>query len=97
MRQVGSIAMQRSVGEHPMRELSIAQSVVDMAAQHAAGRRVTRVEVSVGSMRQVDAESLHMAFDLVTFGTALDGAQLRIARVAGADLQLDALELDGSA
>lgn len=67
-----------------MHELSIAQAIVDVATRHAAGRRVAKVEVRVGHLRQVVPDSLDFAFGLVTQGTALDGAELAIAHVPAA-------------
>ncbi len=43
-----------------MHELSIAEAIVDVATRHAAGRRVVRVEVKVGHLRQVVPDSLHL-------------------------------------
>jgi hydrogenase nickel incorporation protein HypA/HybF len=67
-----------------MHELSIAEAIVDVAARHAAGRRVTKVEVSVGHLRQVVPDALEFAFTLVTQGTALDGAELVMTSVPAA-------------
>jgi hydrogenase nickel incorporation protein HypA/HybF len=67
-----------------MHELSIAQAIVDLATRHAAGRRVVKVEVRVGHLRQVVPDSLDFAFGLVVQGTALDGAQLEIEQVPAA-------------
>ncbi|HTA14435.1 MAG TPA: hydrogenase maturation nickel metallochaperone HypA, partial [Solirubrobacteraceae bacterium] len=67
-----------------MHELSIAQAIADVAARHADGRRVVRVEVRVGHLRQVVPDSLDFAFGLVTQGTALHGAELAITQVGAA-------------
>ena len=67
-----------------MHELSIAQAVVDVATRHANGRRVVKIEVRVGHLRQVVPDSLAFAFALLTPGTALDGAELEIAHVPAA-------------
>jgi hydrogenase nickel incorporation protein HypA/HybF len=67
-----------------MHELSIAQAVVDVATRHAKGRRVLKIEVRVGHLRQVVPDSLDFAFALLTPGTALDGCELEIAHVAAA-------------
>ncbi len=67
-----------------MHELSIAEAIVDVAGRHAAGRRVVKVEVKVGHLRQVVPDSLQFAFGLVAQGTALDGAQLQITHVPAA-------------
>jgi hydrogenase nickel incorporation protein HypA/HybF len=69
-----------------MHELSIAQAIVSIAEEHAAGRRVEVVELRVGALRQVVPAALRFAFELVAEGTPAEGAELRIeerpARVA---------------
>jgi hydrogenase nickel incorporation protein HypA/HybF len=65
-------------------ELSIAESVVRIAANHAAGRRVYAVDLKVGHLRQVVPSALEFAFELVAQGTPLEGAELRIEEVAAA-------------
>jgi hydrogenase nickel incorporation protein HypA/HybF len=67
-----------------MHELSIAEAIVDVAARHAAGRPVSKVEVKVGHLRQVVPDALDFAFELVTRGTALEGAELVIEEVPAA-------------
>jgi hydrogenase nickel incorporation protein HypA/HybF len=65
-----------------MHELSIAEAIVAIAERHAAGRRVRRIEVSVGHLRQVVPSALSFAFELVAQGTALEGAELVLDEVA---------------
>jgi hydrogenase nickel incorporation protein HypA/HybF len=62
-------------------ELSIAESIVAVAERHAAGRPVTKVELRVGHLRQVVPSALEFAFQLVSRGTVLDGAELAIEAV----------------
>ena len=64
-----------------MHELSIADAVRAIAERHAEGRSVTRVEVRIGHLRQVVPASLEFAWELVTQGTTLDGAELAIEYV----------------
>jgi hydrogenase nickel incorporation protein HypA/HybF len=64
-----------------MHELSIADAVFGIASRHADGRSVTRVEVRVGHLRQVVPDALEFAWQLVTQGTELDGAELVIEEV----------------
>ncbi len=64
-----------------MHELSIAQAVLEVASRHAAGRRVSKVEVKIGHLRQVVPSALEFAFTLVTEGTELEGAELVIEDV----------------
>ena len=67
-----------------MHELAIAESVVRIACDHAGGRRVTKVELKVGHLRQVVPDALAFAFELVSQGTAAEGADLVIEAVAAA-------------
>jgi hydrogenase nickel incorporation protein HypA/HybF len=64
-----------------MHEFSIAESIVQVALRHANGRRVTRVEVSVGHLRQVVPDTLAFAFGLCAQRTAVEGAQLALTEV----------------
>ena len=67
-----------------MHELAIAEGIVDVAERHADGRRVYAVDVAVGHLRQVVPSALEFAFELVSRGTNLDGAELRISEVPAA-------------
>jgi hydrogenase nickel incorporation protein HypA/HybF len=62
-------------------ELALADAIVDVAARHAGGRRVTSVRVRVGALRQVVADSLEFSFGLVAAGTPVEGAELEIEHV----------------
>jgi hydrogenase nickel incorporation protein HypA/HybF len=62
-------------------ELAIAQAIVDIAARHAAGRRVTQVALRVGHLRQVVPSALDFSFTLVAQGTPVEGAVLAIEPV----------------
>jgi hydrogenase nickel incorporation protein HypA/HybF len=64
-----------------MHELAIAEALVAIAERHARGRRVTRVEVEVGRLRQVVPAALEFAFELVARETAVEGAQLVLRAV----------------
>jgi hydrogenase nickel incorporation protein HypA/HybF len=64
-----------------MHELSIAEALVASVERHAAGRRVTRVEVRVGHLRQVVPGALALAFELVARETIADGADLELEQI----------------
>jgi hydrogenase nickel incorporation protein HypA/HybF len=64
-----------------MHELSIAQSLVEIVSRHADGRRVERVEIKVGHLRQVVPSALEFAFELLASGTCIEGAELLIEDV----------------
>jgi hydrogenase nickel incorporation protein HypA/HybF len=82
-------------------ELAIADSVVRIACRHAAGRKVCRVELKVGRLRQVVPSALEFAFGLVAEGTEVEGAELAMevvpaagrCRGCGADTPLPELPL----
>ena len=67
-----------------MHELSIAEAVVRSAERHAGDRRVTRVRLKVGHLRQVVPSALEFGFELVSQGTRLDGAELELEEVPAA-------------
>jgi len=72
-----------------MHELAIAQSMFEIARRHADGRRVAKVEVRVGHLRQVVPASLTFAFELIAQGTELEGAELYIEQVPAAGVCRD--------
>lgn len=67
-----------------MHELAIAQGVLAITERHAAGRRVTKVELKVGHLRQVVPSALSFAFELSAVGTAAEGAVLELEEVPAA-------------
>lgn len=67
-----------------MHELSIAQSIVDSAREHAAqhgGRRVVRIGVRIGEISGVNADALEFCFGMTAKDTGLDDATLDIERI----------------
>lgn len=66
-----------------MHELSVTTAVVDTAVRHAAGRRVTKVHLLVGRLRQVVPGSLAFYWSVVTRDTLCEGATLEQQIVPG--------------
>jgi hydrogenase nickel incorporation protein HypA/HybF len=64
-----------------LHELSIAESVVRIASRQADGRRVTKVQMKVGHLRQVVPSALAFGFELLAQGTSVEGAELEMERV----------------
>ncbi len=64
-----------------MHELAIAESIVGIAGRHANGRRVTKVQLKVGHLRQVVPSALSFSFELVAQGTPVEGAELEMEEV----------------
>jgi hydrogenase nickel incorporation protein HypA/HybF len=70
-----------------MHELGIMESAISLVGQYAAGdppRRVNRVVMTIGVLAGVEPDSLRFAFDVVSRGTAAEGATLDIEMVAAA-------------
>lgn len=61
-----------------MHELAIAESMLEIATENAAGRRVYKVELKVGYLRQVVPSALEFGFGLLAEGTPCEGAELCI-------------------
>ncbi len=57
-----------------MHELSLANSVVETVNRHGAGRKVTSVQMRIGTMRQVVPNSLEFYFGIVSKDTLCEGA-----------------------
>jgi hydrogenase nickel incorporation protein HypA/HybF len=64
-----------------MHELALCQAIVDTVSRHAEGRRVERVEVRIGHLRQVVPDSLMFSWELLTDGTDLSGCALAVDHV----------------
>lgn len=64
-----------------MHELSICSAIAKIAHDVAAGRPVERVRVDVGHLRQVVPETLSHSWEMVVFGTPLDGVPLEVREV----------------
>ena len=84
-----------------MHELAICQSVVDAVLDRTGDARVTELRLDVGRLSGVVPDALRFCFELVTEGTPMAGAELRIeepagrahCRGCGADFALDDLIL----
>jgi hydrogenase nickel incorporation protein HypA/HybF len=64
-----------------LHELAIAESVVRIASRQADGRRVTKVQMKVGYLRQVVPSALDFGFGLLAEGTPVEGAELEMEQV----------------
>ncbi|MBA3430247.1 MAG: hydrogenase maturation nickel metallochaperone HypA [Actinobacteria bacterium] len=61
--------------------MAIAESVIRIAGQHANGRRVTKVYLKVGHLRQIVPSALTFGFELVAQGTPVEGAELELDQI----------------
>ncbi|WP_348525971.1 hydrogenase maturation nickel metallochaperone HypA, partial [Mesorhizobium sp.] len=66
-----------------MHELGITRNIVSIVEETAKGRRVRRVTLDVGRLAGVMPDALAFCFDVVSKGTALEGAVLEIREIIG--------------
>jgi hydrogenase nickel incorporation protein HypA/HybF len=67
-----------------MHEMAIADSILRIALRHANGRRVSKLVVQIGHLRQVLPDPLAFGFEMLAVGTPLEGAQMVIESVPAA-------------
>jgi hydrogenase nickel incorporation protein HypA/HybF len=84
------------LGEIPVHELSIAVSLVETICEEMpklGAVRIAGVNVRVGSLSGVVPEALAFAFDVAADNTQIAGAELRIERTIGRELELASVEV----
>jgi len=79
-----------------MHELSITRNLVAIVGEAAQGRTVRKVWLEVGRRSAVMPEALRFCFDVVSRGTALEGAALEIVELTGDELNIKAMEVEPS-
>jgi len=63
-------------------ELAIADAVLSMALEQAVDRRVARIGMRIGHLRQVVPSALRFGFEMVAHHTRAEGAELEIEHIA---------------
>ena len=66
-----------------MHELSITQSIVEIAGEHARDAKVIRVTLEIGKLSLVVPDAIRFCFEICTQGTPLEGAELEIIEIPG--------------
>lgn len=66
-----------------MHEMALAQAVLDLALDHAAGAKIRCVRLVLGALSHVEPRALEFGFDVVAKGTMAEGATLAIDRPPG--------------
>ena len=65
----------------PVHEMSVTQSLLDMALQYADGHRITDINLAVGEMSTVVPDSVALYFEYLSKGTLAEGAALHFEAV----------------
>ena len=78
-----------------MHEVSLGEAILDAVERRAAGRKVRRVKVRVGTLHRVVGPALDQGWELVSEGSVAEGAALDVVQVPGEELMLEELEYDG--
>lgn len=66
-----------------MHELSITRDIVALVSKHAGGRRVVCVTIEIGELNPIVPDAIQFCFGPCTQGTQLEGAELKIRKIAG--------------
>ena len=77
-----------------MHELGITRNLVAIVSEAAQGRRVRKVWLEIGARSALMPDAVRFCFDVVSQGTALEGAALEIVALAGDELNIKAMEVD---
>lgn len=64
-----------------MHEVSLGEAILDAVERRAAGRKVRRVKVRVGTLHRVVGPALDQGFSLVSEGSVAEGAALEIVNI----------------
>ena len=80
-----------------MHELSVCQSIVEACSERAAGARVLRVTLEIGTLSCVLPDALRFCYDIAVKDTPLEGSELEIIHIparsrcrdCGSDVEMD--------
>ena len=64
-----------------MHEVSLGEAILDAVERRAAGRKVRRVKVRVGTLHHVVGPALDQGFAMVSEGSVAEGAELEMVVV----------------
>ncbi len=75
-----------------MHELSVTESILEIALRHAnqaQARRVTAVHLVIGQLASIVDDSVQFYWDIISAGTLAEGARLNFRRIPAELLCLD--------
>lgn len=77
-----------------MHELGLTRNLVAIVSEQAAGKRVRRVWLEIGTASAIIPDAVRFCFDVVAKGTPLEGAALDIIECDGEKLNIKAMEVE---
>jgi hydrogenase nickel incorporation protein HypA/HybF len=77
-----------------MHEVALAQGILDVVLEVAAGHEVRTVRVRAGELQAVTQDSLQFCFEMVALETTAAAARLEVEVIPGDAVLIDAIELD---
>ncbi len=86
-----------SAEKHDVHELGITRNLVAIVSDAAQGRRVRKVWLEIGERSALLPDAVRFCFDVVSKGTALEGATLEVVALPGDELNIKAMEVESCA
>lgn len=66
-----------------MHELSVTQSILDIALKNAGARKITQINLVIGQFSSIVDDSVQFYWDVIAKETAAEGARLHFERIPG--------------
>ena len=66
-----------------MHELSVTQSILDIALKNAGPHKVTQINLVIGQFSSIVDDSVQFYWDVISKDTAAEGARLHFERIPG--------------
>lgn len=66
-----------------MHELSVTQSILDIALKNSAGRKVKQINLVIGQFSSIVDDSVQFYWDVISKETAAEGSVLHFERIPG--------------
>lgn len=80
-----------------MHELGLTKNIIAIVTEHAKGRKVKRVCLSVGPQACVESQALEFCFGIVAEGTVAENATLEIVPAEGDTFLIKEFETEEAA
>ncbi|RPI33756.1 MAG: hydrogenase maturation nickel metallochaperone HypA [Chloroflexota bacterium] len=64
-----------------MHELTITESILEIALRHSQSRRITDLHLAIGQLSSIIDDSVQFYWDIISQGTLAEGARLHFRRI----------------